>query len=146
MFFIAHRGNINGPKPERENTVSYIMEALMKGYHVEIDVWLVHGKLYLGHDKPEHPTDLKFLKVSSSLICHAKNPEALEYLLMHNIHCFSHNIDDVVLTSKGWMWTYPGKTLTNKSVAVMPEMAGQKPDNLRGCLAVCSDYVAFLPK
>ena len=32
MILIAHRGNINGPNPERENTVSYIQEALDKGY------------------------------------------------------------------------------------------------------------------
>ena len=32
MIFIAHRGNINGRQPERENTVAYIEEALKKGY------------------------------------------------------------------------------------------------------------------
>ena len=57
MLKIAHRGNLYGPDPERENTIEVISEALALGYDVEIDIWLVDGKLYLGHDEPTYLID-----------------------------------------------------------------------------------------
>ena len=38
MIYIAHRGNIRGPNPERENSPDYIDEAIQSGYYVEVDV------------------------------------------------------------------------------------------------------------
>ena len=52
MKLIAHRGNINGINPQRENTIDYIEEAIELGYDVEIDLNLHKGGFYLGHDKP----------------------------------------------------------------------------------------------
>lgn len=141
LLFIAHRGNTNGPNPSRENHPLYIQEALDKGYFVEIDVWLHNGKLFLGHDFPQHETTIHFLKSSNRIVCHAKNTEALKMLVTEELHCFSHNQDDVVLTSRKWLWTFPGKTLTSKSVAVMPER--EKKWDISVCFAVCSDYVTF---
>ena len=37
MKFISHRGNLNGPIEEYENHPEYILEALKKGFNVEID-------------------------------------------------------------------------------------------------------------
>ena len=34
MHLIAHRGNISGPNPKRENTPEYIEEAIEKGFDV----------------------------------------------------------------------------------------------------------------
>ena len=39
MFFISHRGNINGPEPKNENKIEYINEAMSKNFDVEIDLW-----------------------------------------------------------------------------------------------------------
>ncbi len=50
MILISHRGNIDGVNIERENTISYIQEAINLGYDVEIDVWYKDDNLYLGHD------------------------------------------------------------------------------------------------
>ena len=44
MKLISHRGNLEGPNPERENHPDYIYGALQAGYDVEIDVWWVEGK------------------------------------------------------------------------------------------------------
>ena len=60
MRFIAHRGNINGPNPDLENNPRYIIQAIEKGFDVEIDVWKTDA-LYLGHDGPDHKIELKFL-------------------------------------------------------------------------------------
>ena len=60
MILISHRGNLSGPNPNRENSKEYILEALDKGYSVEIDVWLVKDKIYLGHDNPEYEINIDF--------------------------------------------------------------------------------------
>ena len=54
MIKIAHRGNLFGRIPERENSPEYIQEALAAGYDVEVDVWFEEGKLFLGHAKPQY--------------------------------------------------------------------------------------------
>ena len=38
MILISHRGNTNGKNINRENTKSYIDEAIAKGFDVEIDI------------------------------------------------------------------------------------------------------------
>lgn len=54
MILISHRGNIDGKKPHLENQPDYIDEAIALGYDVEIDVWLIDGVLFLGHDAPQY--------------------------------------------------------------------------------------------
>ena len=44
MKLIAHRGNINGPNPEKENHPDYINTAIKSGYDVEVDVWFIDNK------------------------------------------------------------------------------------------------------
>lgn len=137
MIVISHRGNLDGPNPEMENKPVYIKKALDKSIMVECDIWCKNGELWLGHDEPQYKIDLEFLK-HNLLICHAKNCQALDVLINNNIHCFSHNMDDVVLTSKNWLWTYPGKPVIKNSIAVMPEMVDNWDITL--CKGVCTDY------
>lgn len=135
---ISHRGNIKGPNQRYENHPSYVVEALKEGFDVEIDVWLIENKLYLGHDMPEHLVDLNFLK-NDKFWCHCKNIEALQFLMKNNVRCFFHNTDDATLTSDGYIWTYPGKYLTENSICVMPERANWQ---IKSCVAgVCSDFI-----
>jgi hypothetical protein len=144
MILISHRGNICGPNPKRENSPSYVLEAIGAGYNVEVDVWLINDEFYLGHDKPIHGIDLDFLvKNFNSLWCHAKDIDALSTMIHQGIHCFWHQTDDVTLTSKGYLWTYPGKQLTRNSIAVLPEYAppGRQDIIRSGCYGVCSDLV-----
>lgn len=109
MIYISHRGNLTGPS-KTENYPIHISAALVMGYHVEIDVWFVNDKFYLGHDEPNFKTevDLKYLK-NKKLWCHAKNIEALSMMLRNKVHCFWHQEDDATITSKSYIWTYPGK-------------------------------------
>ena len=48
MKIISHRGNLSGPDPKQENKPSQIINAIQKGYEVEIDVWFKDKKFYLG--------------------------------------------------------------------------------------------------
>ena len=54
MNLISHRGNIDGPQLDKENSPNYINEAIEAGYNVEIDIWFVNNKWYLGHDNPTY--------------------------------------------------------------------------------------------
>ncbi len=136
MKLISHRGNIDGPNIERENEPLYIFEALEKKFDVEIDVWWKENQFWLGHDKPQYCVKKEFLQ-NKKLWCHAKNIEALNKMLEDkNIHCFFHQDDDVTLTSKGYIWTYPNQQLTPKSIAVLPE----EKINVK-VAGICSDFI-----
>ena len=139
---ISHRGNIGGKISERENSPRYIIEAINSGFEVEIDVRCIHGIFYLGHDKPDHIVDIKFLEsIKDYLWIHCKNIEALS-ILKSDYHCFFHNIDDVTLTSRGYLWTYPGKELGKDSICVMPEITNQSNEYiLKNCVGICSDTI-----
>lgn len=136
MILISHRGNINSRNEIYENHPSYINEALSEGYNVEVDIWY-DGEFFLGHDYAKYKTDLDFLR-NPLLWCHAKNIDALYEMLKYDIHCFFHKKDDCVLTSKGYIWTYPGYKLTEKSIFVLPETTTIVDFD---CAGVCSDYI-----
>lgn len=143
MRLISHRGNISGPNSKWENHPDYIDSALSSGFQVEIDVWKTDSDLYLGHDEPQYLIDKDFLKARINLWCHAKNIEALAWMLRERLHCFWHQADDLTLTSQGYLWVYPGKPLTNSdralSVAVMPELV--KEWDVSQAWGICTDYI-----
>jgi hypothetical protein len=144
MKYISHRGNINGRIDDAENHPHYVYDTIVMGYDVEIDVWYVDGKLWLGHDEPQYEVELDWLvKQSPFLWIHCKNTEALSYFSQYNIgndtfNFFWHEEDTATLTSKGYIWAYPGKQPIEGSIAVMPEIHN---DDTIGCWGICSDYV-----
>ena len=140
MIYISHRGNMDGVYPDFENNPIYINKALKNGFDVEIDVWCMDNRWYLGHDSPQHEITLSYLK-DDRFWCHAKNVDALHGMLKEgNIHCFWHQEDDVTLTSKGFIWTYPGEQLTENSICVLPEKNKEIPKKAFG---ICSDFVVY---
>ncbi len=140
MIYIAHRGNTQGPNPEKENHPDYIRDAIRKGYDVEIDVWLINGKYVLGHDSPQYEVADYFLD-NPKLWCHAKSIETMTALLDPGfpVHAFFHDTDPCTLTTQKWIWTYPGHPVLGwRSIAVMPERV---PDwDLSKAGGVCTDY------
>ena len=151
MIFIAHRGNIKGENSERENSAVHILEAIDKGFDVEVDVCRIENNLiYLGHDGPYTWFEKDHLfQYNDKLWYHAKNIDVLYELLNMNCHCFYHGSDDYTLTSQGFIWTYPGADLTSKSVCVKPEDLPGWHDlidylDIESPYAVCSDYVASI--
>jgi glycerophosphoryl diester phosphodiesterase len=155
MKLIAHRGNINGPNKELENTEEYIISAIKQGFYAEIDVWLYNDLLYLGHDKLENITSLKFLQeYSEKLYIHCKNINALNYLIkFKELNLFFHNTDDATLTRNGEIWTYPSKQLFENSICVMPEWNIHNLEEIKeklkelykyDIIGICSDYLSIL--
>jgi len=145
MRFISHRGNIDGPNPRMENNPQYIDKAISSGFDVEIDLWVVDSKLFLGHDSGEHIIDKKWIfERSCHLWLHAKNIPAICWLSSasnNGLNFFWHQNDDISRTSSGILWTYPGIELTSMSVCVMPEIADYTHDEIGGAWGICSDLI-----
>jgi hypothetical protein len=139
MILISHRGNLSGRLESRENKIDYIEEAIDLGFDVEIDVWFVEGSFFLGHDTPETPIDFSwFEKRKENLWIHAKNAQALEELMKTDLHYFFHENDLATITSKGFVWVYPGNQPIRNSIAVLPELLD---DHVFQCSGVCSDFI-----
>jgi hypothetical protein len=137
MKIISHRGNIDGKNPDAENQPNYILSAVSLGFDVEIDVWFKHGKFFLGHDEPQYETTIEFLS-SIPAWCHAKNLDAFERMLNHDIHCFWHQQDFCTLTNRRIPWCYPGNWIRGGITVVLDSY---HPDIVipDGVLGVCTD-------
>ena len=146
MKVISHRGNLNGPNKQAENTIESIKSAINLGFDVEIDVWYIDNILYLGHDSDSLITDhnLKnfLLENSSKLWIHCKNIESLVNLLnFSELNLFGHSNDEYVLTSKHNIFCKPGVPTNEKSIIVMPEMSlFYSEESFDNCYGVLTDY------
>ena len=141
MILISHRGNINGRSELYENSPNYIDSAIKKGYDVEVDIWISNGNFYLGHDNPQYEISLEWLSErKDNLWIHCKNIESIEKfnILNDNYNYFWHQEDTVTLTSKNFMWAYPGNQPIKNSISVLPELFN---DNTSECIGICSDYI-----
>ena len=144
MKLISHRGNINHVDTNRENTKLYIQEAINLGYDVEIDIWKT-DVLYLGHDEPTHPIDLKWLTDrENNLWIHCKNLEALTELIETNLRVFYHQNEDYTIISDKHIWAHNLSNINNKCIIPLlskNEIQNWKPTEVYG---VCSDYIELL--
>lgn len=141
MKLISHRGNINGRIIEEENNPQYIDGAILLGYDVEIDFWILDGEFYLGHDEPKYQIEFDFIDGRShKLWVHCKNIEAIERLnrLDSDINYFWHQEDTLTLTSKGYVWAHVGKQPIKNSIVVLPEINN---DPVSQCYGICSDFI-----
>lgn len=125
---IAHRANLNGPNPSTENTLDAIQICMWEGLDIELDIWYIDGKYFLGHDSPKTEFDFREYKfeLDTKLYLHAKTIETLQALLKMQIDiyghdCFIHDKDIATLTFCNKIWTYPGQELFKSSIVVMPE-------------------------
>jgi hypothetical protein len=145
MIRIAHRGNTIGPQQDKtfENEPHVLVSAIARGYDVEVDVWLIDGQVFLGHDEPTHLVDKKFLQdIGDNAWFHCKNLEALDMFVkdLTYLRYFWHELDSHTLTSNGYIWTYPGNKITGNSILVYLGKPDLKSfDTLP--YAICSDYV-----
>ena len=140
MIKIAHRGNFNGANHEMENNPEYLLEAINKGFYIEADIWF-NGKFYLGHDEPKYLIDLSFInRISNKAWFHCKNLESLyKFSYMKNVNYFWHQEDDFTLTNNGFIWTYPNKPFTNKSIIVLTKK--EKLNKYKNAYGICSDFL-----
>ena len=144
MILISHRGNIDNKNPSLENSIKYIEKALDLGFNVEIDLWEVNDVLYLGHDEPQYQITFYWLLARINLLwVHCKNVSAVHRMIIfenegNKFNYFWHENDTFAITSKRFIWAFPGKQPIIGSIAVMPEINN---DNISVCLGVCSDNI-----
>lgn len=152
MKLIAHRGLMHGPDKELENKPEQIQLAIDRAFDVEIDIWYHNWqgtgfKWWLGHDRPQTEISVSYLRSLplDHVWIHAKDIKTLEALTKETwpVHYFYHENDPVVLTSSKYLWTYPGKELTEKSIMLLPEINGMNHINIyaKQVYGICSDYV-----
>jgi hypothetical protein len=143
MRWILHRGNNTGPNSV-ENNPEKILSLIDDGYEIEIDLWYLNSRYYLGHDIAEYEVEESFLD-NSGLWIHCKDAITLEFMNVNKKHLnyFYHTNEDYVLTSRGYIWCYVGKPPLEGSVIVLPEKALESYTwsnlILKNCI-ICSDY------
>jgi len=146
MKLISHRGNIRGENPERENTLSYIDEAISLGYDVEVDIWMKDDELYLGHDGPETHVDYRWLLLRiDSLWVHCKNFNAFSFLSrFSDLRTFFHENEKYVYIRNGVIWAHDMKDIDHNCIIPLlskEQLLGWKKVSVYG---ICSDYVELL--
>lgn len=149
MIIIAHRGLLYGPDPAGfyQNKPEQIKEALDKGFHAEVDVWVFEKfspEVFSGHDRAEHNLPLEWIIDNrDKLWLHCKSIDALYFLskVEPKLNYFFHVSDDVTLTSYGYIWTFPGKQVVKSAIWVLPEnnKSYSRP-SLNNCAGICTDY------
>ena len=142
MKIIAHRGNLHGPSSKTENSPNAVDECIKLGIDVEIDLWCINEELFLGHDEPTYPIEFRWLRDRiSHLWIHCKNLESLDSLSKssYDFNFFWHQEDDFTLTSHKYIWTYPGKLVTEKSVIVDKDCTDNR-ELIGNCYGICTDY------
>ena len=147
MKIISHRANLNGCDSKNENRILQIKKCIKLGFDVEIDIRVFENQLYLGHDNPQELISIELLyEIREFCWIHCKNLEALSYFNKFEqlYNYFWHENDSHTLTSQGYIWTYPGKSLEENSIYVMPELIisiddlkNVKKNKLAG---ICTDY------
>jgi hypothetical protein len=137
MIYISHRGFVDGNNSNLENNPDQIESLIRKNIDVEIDVRFYKNKFYLGHDEPVYEVSHSFIE-NNKLWCHAKNYATLEELTKIKCHYFWHQQDDYTITSKGFIWVYPGKPLLKNSICVLPENFDLDTSH---CYGICTDYL-----
>lgn len=143
MRLIAHRGLMYGPNKEIENHPDTIEEAWVNDFDCEIDLWRIDHRWFLGHDAPTYEVPSYFLMLGRSWF-HCKNFEALDWLSTWSkgINFFWHQKDNYTMTSFGYVWAYPGQSVGDNTIFVMPEQVMKLEDvKTLKCFGVCSDYV-----
>jgi len=146
MKIIAHRANLRGPDPSKENSLDQIDLCLALGFDVEIDLRFspLTKAFILGHDKGDYSVTLDWLEErKEKLWIHCKDILALHQMTKHSgFNYFWHHEDDYTLTSKNIIWAYPGKSYTPNTVIVMPEWNDVNWDKLKvtNCYGICTDY------
>ena len=144
MILISHRGNIDGVDDSRENTHSYIQEAIDRGFDVEIDVWYLDNKFWLGHDKGEKEVNIDWiLKRKSSLWVHCKNFKALTKLINTELRVFYHKEEDYVVISDKHIWAHNLKDVDDKCIVPLLDRGKLESWKSSEVYGICSDYVGL---
>lgn len=146
MRFISHRGNVQGPN-NLENSPSQVDWCLNQSLDCEVDLWVQNGVYLLGHDFGQYIIERDWLlDREGALWIHCKNIEALHSLRSlerQTLNFFWHQEDTYTLTSRNFIWVYPGDLVVPGSIAVLPEkwITDERFNEISTSYGICTDYV-----
>jgi hypothetical protein len=118
---ISHLGNISGRNPERENTLSYIREALDAGWHVCVRVRYANDAFMLPHASGWSIAPPAMLS-KQRIWCYTDDAESMDALCGINAHAFFLTENMPTLTTAQFVWTLPPHRLATRSIAAFPEL------------------------
>ena len=145
MIIIAHRGNLNGENKDWENHPNYIQKAIDNKFQVEIDLRVIKGVLWLGHDIPQYEVSMEWLyQKRNDLWIHTKNFEALALLAKKKdeFKYFWHTCDSFVITSTHQIWAHDLNELNDPSNSIVPLLDHESLNSKfkSAYYAICTDY------
>jgi hypothetical protein len=145
MILISHRGNINGPIPDKENRPSYIDSAIQLGYDVEVDLRFVDGEFWLGHDEPQYKIELSWMRLRKTKLwfhCKDINSALILSKLDEDFKYFCHSQESYVCTSHKYLWVHDLTSDINDK-CIIPLLTKQdiKNYNNNKSYAICTDFV-----
>lgn len=145
---ISHRGNIESINPYLENTQSYIQSAIDLGYDVEIDVRRIDCDLFLGHDTPDQRAPLDWLlERKNNLWIHAKNFQALSYLINCDLRVFYHQKENhTIINNCNLIWSHELSEADKNSIIPLLSVNDLMNFNFitTDVYGICSDFVSML--
>ena len=145
MKIISHRGFSDGIDESIENKPSEIESRIGEGFDVEIDLWVINSRLWLGHNEGVYKVDIEWLlEYKKNLWIHCKNQECLEKLntIYRDLNFFWHENDLFTLTSKNYIWAYPSTEIFLNAINVLPEVNIKDSElkKKKKILGICTDY------
>lgn len=145
MRWIAHRGNTEGPIPERENTPDYLVKALERGYDIEVDVWMGPCGLLCGHERDGAVSvSTDFLRRQNAWV-HCKDVASFMCLSRYpDVNCFMQDAEPAVLTSRGFVWLHSSYDGIPDGRCVLTQLNHQGFPAQFQPYAVCTDWVGTL--
>lgn len=142
-IIISHLGNIDGEKQEQENRLKYVQAALNQGWHVCVNVVFLNGAFVLPHVNGFDPAPPSFFS-KSRVWSRAHDPETLDALCNINAHALTSTGEaGFVLTSAQFIWTLPPNKLSDRSIAVFPEIGPENWLDQYEPAGLCSNQPAY---
>ena len=141
MILISHRGNIDTVNLERENTKSYIQEAIDLGY----DVRYINNKFWLGHDEPDHEVDIEWLtKRKNNLWIHCKDFLSLAKLINSDLRIFYHQDENhTIIGNTKAIWSHDIDDANHQSIIPLIDIdsVNSFKNFNQKYYGICSDFI-----
>lgn len=128
----------------RENSPNFIDEALGRGFDCEIDLWGAGAVLHLGHDAPQFAVELGWLRDrADNLWVHCKNHDAIVAVHEQPLNWFFHENDAYTLTSRGFIWAFPGQPVVGSNTVSLWFGDADPTDEeaVKESWGICGDFV-----
>lgn len=139
-ILIAHLGNIDGPRPDRENRLAYLKATLDAGWHVCADVVFHQGSFLLPFDGGFNVAPPGFFS-KQRVWSRCFDADTLDALCNVGAHAFFATEALPTLTSAQFIWTPAPNALAARSIAFLPEDAPNWLDKFEPA-GLCSNFPA----